>query len=231
MRLNITLAELISDLRAETGRSADLGHGIGDETRLRRAINKAYLALYRDYDWPHLRRVFPRVTMAAGQRFYDPPTNLDIERIETALVWWNGQPSQLPRGIDLPEYASYDSVADERSDPPLKYDIRYHDTPSNATMLEIWPVPASATASIELRGSYRVRNLVNDDDPCLLDAESVIALAAADVAEPDMREKMAADAQTFVRQVRARMPDAEGVRLGLGRTDTLPAGRAVVRVR
>lgn len=231
MRTGVTFAELVDDLRAETGRSETQGHGIGDEFKLRRAINKAYLSLYRDYDWPHLRRVFTRVPMVAGQRFYDPPTGLDIERIETADAWWNGQPSPLGRSIGVQEYASYDSVADERSDPPLKYDIRYHDTPSNATMLEVWPVPASATASIEFRGSYQVRALVNDNDVCLLDAESVIMLAAADVAAPDMRDKAASDAALFVRQVRARVPDAAPTRMGLGGTDTIPAGRAVVRVR
>jgi len=231
MRLGVSFGELITDLRAESNRSDDLGHGIGDLTRLKRALNKALLRLYDDYAWPHLRRTFARVTMAAGQRYYDLPDNLDPERVEEVRSWWNGQPTPIERGIGTSEYASYDSQADERSDPPLRYDVRYHDTPSNATMIEVWPLPASATAALEFVGTYRVSPLVNDADICLLDAEAVVLLAAVDVAPKEDRDEIRAAAAERIRQIRARFPSGAPVRMGLGQSDGQPiAGRAIVRI-
>lgn len=230
MQSGETFAEIVAETRKEAGRSTEPGHGIGDADRVKRAVNKALIKLYDDYAWPHLRRVFDRVTMAAGQRFYDPPDGLDIERIEKVDVWWNGNPSELNRGIGTHEYATFDSIGDERNDPVLRYDVRYHDTPSNATMIEVWPVPATTLTALEFTGTYQVRRLVNDSDICLLDAEAVTLMAASYLLKGDDAKTARADAMERVFQMRRRFPDTAPVRMGLGHKDRIPAGRAVVRV-
>jgi len=230
MRLGVTFSDMVSDLRSEIGRSSDLGHGISDEPRLKRAINAAYFDLYDEYDWPHLNRVFDRVTMAAGSRYYDFPTGLDFTRVEQVRAWWNGVPTDIEKGIGTKEYATFDSDSDERSDPVLRWDLRYEDFASNATQFEVWPVPASANTTIEFKGAYKMSELVNDADVCILDAEIVILRAAIDLVGKDEKQRAEQKAQRRLFNVRRRMPDGARVRIGLGEADRTPKGRAVVRI-
>lgn len=228
MRLGVSLGNLIDDVRAELGLSGDPGHGVGDQTRIRRAINRAYEEVYRRREWPMLSRTFPRVAMQAGQRFYDPPTNLKIEDIQEQRVWWNDQPYPLERGIGVAEYAMFDP--ESRSDPVLKFDVRYHDTPSNKAMIEVWPTPASAQCELEFVGAYNKAHLVEDSDVCLVDAECVILFAAAFAAPSAEKDARMLAAEKALIEVAARSPDLTRIRMGLGSVNKTPIGRAVVRV-
>ena len=144
------------------------------------------------------------------------------------MAWWNGTPNRLDPGIGVEEYAQYDSVADERADPPLKYSIR---NVTGTAQVEIWPMPASAVATLELTGSIKVVPLVDDADVCLLDAEAVILFAAAKLATGDNEDKAIKIARRRLERIRSRMPEMVRTRIGLGEADRIPAGRAVVRVR
>jgi hypothetical protein len=227
MRLGVNFGDLQTDLRAELRRSSNLGHDLGDVTHLQRAINAEYFRLYDDYDWPHLIRQFTRVPMVAGQRYYDLPAQLDWSRIERVDGWWNGRPHDVLPGIGIEEYAQFDSVGDERSDPVLKFDIRNQ---TGTPQIEVWPVPASALCSIELTGPIKMDKLVDDADVCLLDAEAVILFAAWKLSVDDNKKSAEAAATSRLRQIRARIPETRRVRMGLGESNRIPQGRAVVRV-
>lgn len=227
MRLGVNFGDLQTDLRAELRRSSNLGHDLGDVTHLQRAINNAYFSLYDDYDWPHLHRQFTRISMAAGQRYYDLPTDLDWSRVETVTAWWNGKPHTVDPGIGIEEYAQYDSVGDERSDPVLKFDLRNQ---GGTPQIEVWPVPASTACSIELTGPIKMAKLVADGDVCLLDAEAVILFAAWKLSTDENEKRAGAAAMARLRQIRARLPETRRVRVGLGEPNRIPQGRAVVRV-
>lgn len=231
MRLGVSFAELIDDLRTQIGRSEEPGHGISDLPQLKRAINSQYQMLYSEYDWPHISREFARLQMAAGQRYYDLPEGLDFANVDSVTAWWNGTPHVIERGIGIDEYAEFDPEQDERNDPPLRYDIKFVEAPTNATMLEVWPVPATAEAALQIRGAYSLPKLVNDSDICLLDAEAVILRAAAFLLDGDDSTKAANMASARVQTIRARWPSGAPVRLGLephrkGRRD-----RATVAIR
>lgn len=228
MNLGASFESLISSVRAEIGLSGDLGHGIGDEDRIKRAINRAYEEVYRRHPWPLLKRTFPRVTMAAGQRFYDPPTSLKIEHISDVRVWWSGQPTPLERGIGTAERAMFNET--QRSDPPLRWDIQYYDTPSDKAMIEVWPTPASAAAAIEFEGTFTKTELTGDADLCLVDSECVILFAAAYAGPKDERDARLSDAEKMFLTTTGRMAPGERVRMGLGDANRMPSGRAVVRV-
>lgn len=230
MRLGVTFGELIDDVRAELKRSTELSHGIGDVTHIKRAINSEYRRLYDDYEWPHLARTFPRFAMAAGQYRYDTPDGLDIHRTISVTAWWGGTGHPVERGIGAEEYSQHDSVLDERSDPVLRYDINLADDQTTAN-LEVWPVPASAQCSLEIRGTLAISTLVNDSDVCLLDAESVVLFAAWKLADSDKKEDAERAAVTRLKQVRGRQPDGRRIRMGLGEAGRVPSGKAVVRVR
>lgn len=231
MRLNVSFGVMVTDLRAELERSSELAHGVQDLAHLKRALNAEYQNLYTEWDWNHLRRDFTPIETSAGQRFYDPPDNLNFERIEKVRCWWNGTPHPVERGIGISEYSSYDSEEDERSDPVLKWDIRYHDTPTDATMLELWPIPASAGQQIEFTGTFSISNMVDDADVCLLDADTIVAAAAARLTTGDERNKHLGNAMRRFDRIKGRQPDSRRTRIGLGPTNRGPlAGKAIVRV-
>jgi hypothetical protein len=170
--------QLVTMLREELGRATDVSVGVSDVPELKRKLNRYYEQIYTDRDWPHLRRTFDRITLSAGERFYDLPEELDYERIERVVLWQNGIPIPLDRGITSEDYAGYDSVSDERSSPVLKWDIR---DVAGDPMVELWPMPSDNTQKIEFTGFVKFTRLVNDSDICLLDDNLVVGFAAAEL--------------------------------------------------
>lgn len=223
-------------LREELGRAPDVAVGVDDLPMLKRRLNKAYANLYLAHDWPFLRRMFPRQPLSAGQRYYDLPADLNMERIEEFAIWWNDLPHYPDRGISARNYASFDSEATtpERSDPVLAWDIR---DVAGATQIEVWPIPASANQSIQITGIRSAPKLVNNADICLLDDDLVVLHAAAAI----LKRQKSADAQEVAAEATSRFQLLKGrsstggskrYRMGTGpeRDEALRADRAVVRI-
>lgn len=213
-----TFLELQGMLREELGRSPDVAIGVDDLPILKRAINKAYATLYDEYDWPFLRRVFAKESLSAGQRYYDLPDGLNIERVEAVYIWFNEVPQKIDRGITVDEYGIYDPTDNVRVDPVLLWDVR---NISGSVQIEVWPLPASDTMSIQFVGLVEAPKLVNNADACLLDDELVVMLAAAQ----HLRRQKSADADDALAQFRARIKSMKSrsaaggnqrVRVGLG---------------
>lgn len=230
-----TFLELQTMLREELNRSQDVSIGVDDLPILKRAINKSYATLYDEHDWPFLRRIFPRVSLAAGQRFYGFPTGLNIERVERAEGWQNGIPRPLTRGIGTEHYAAFDSLSNERSDPVVAWDVR---DVSNAVQFEVWPLPVGNDQSVEFTGIRSIDKLVNNADVCYLDDELVVLFAASQ----HLRRQKSADADEVLAQFRARFQTLKGrsagpsngrYRNGIGSSDDrdiIPITRATIRI-
>lgn len=178
MARGVSLLQLVTRLRAELGRSTSPALGSADVPTLQQAINRAYETLYKK-DWQHLRREFPKITLSAGQRYYDIPAQLDSDRIEKVVVWWNGEPYPLLKGIGFEHFAAYDSTIDERNSPAARWDIRFTGT---TDQIEIWPIPADNQQTLQIIGKTKFARLVNDTDLCRLDDNLVILHAAARLA-------------------------------------------------
>lgn len=219
--------QLISDVRAELRRNNDPGVRAADLPSIQQAINRAYESLYDEYDWPHLRQIFPRITLNAGQRYYDFPSDMDFDRLERVVVWRDGIPLPIERGIDYEEYAQYDSEAGDRSDPVVKWDLRWVTT---APQIEVWPIPASEQA-LQFTGILKFAPLVDDSDLCRLD-DNIVVLAAAISLEVNKEAKREKENALILRLARVKgrsQGGSEPFRLGLGK----PMGRptqAVVRI-
>jgi hypothetical protein len=222
--------DLVIQVRDETGRSNSVAVGVEDVDGLKTMINRTYSLLWTQYDWPHLRKEFTK-TLNAGQRFYDLPSGLDLERVEKVSLWYNGLMYGIERGIDFSDYDVWDPAEDERSDPALKWDIKYV---TSVEQIEIWPLPATEQ---ELRffGLLQFALLVDDDDVCLLDDDLVILFTVARILkrqkDPDAEDALQA-ANNHLRKLRIRMTaGAKPTRLGLGDSDyrTKPT-RAIVRI-
>lgn len=173
--------QLQSDLRAELGRNNDPGVRAADAPQIKQVLSRVYEELYGEYDWPFLNVFSARIPLSAGERYYDFPDNIDLENTERVVVWYNGKPVDLTRGIDFEQYALYDSDSDDRADPALRWDVRY----DTADAIEIWPIPASDNLEIQVKGRQKFSDLVDDEDLCLLDDVLVVLSAAAEIAPDD----------------------------------------------
>jgi hypothetical protein len=170
--------QLVTMLRAELGRSTSAALGVADLPTLKQAINRAYGTLYKK-DWQHLRTEFAKIPLSAGQRYYDMPALLDSDRVEKTVVWWNGEPYPLCKGIGFENFAAYDSTIDERNSPAMRWDVRWT---GSADQIEIWPIPADNQQTLQFVGKTKFTRLVNDIDTCRLDDDLVVLHAAARLA-------------------------------------------------
>lgn len=224
--------QLVTMLRAELGRSTNAALGVADVPALKQVINRVYETLYEKPVWPHLRREFGKIALAAGQRYYDMPALLDSDGVEKAVVWWNGEPYPLRKGIGFEDYAAYDSTIDERNSPAAKWDIRYTGT---TDQIEIWPVPADNQQTLQFIGRTKFTRLVNDADLCRLDDTLVVLKAAAALSV----SRKSNDAAMFSADAQGRYDDLlanghaadETPRMGLGGLEPQAYTQVVVRVR
>lgn len=237
MALFTTFGELQTRLRAEAGQSTNPAVGSGANDRHKTILNRVYETLFDAHDWPHLRHLTTRTALPAGSRYANIPSSLDYNTIEKVVAWQDSIPYPLDPGIGPEEYATFDSVADERSDPPFRYDLR--STSIGAIQIEIWPVPASNDYSLELTGKRKWQRLVNSIDVCLIDDTLVVLFAAEAVlrriSPDDADSKLAAARQRLI-DIKAAgvLPQTEGSttpRLGAGTpVVNMDRGRATVRV-
>ena len=228
---NSQFLTLVTMLRNELRRSGDASVSESDLDSLRRVINRNYEILYADYDWPVLRRVYPSVPMQAGLYLYDFPDDLDPERVEAVVCWFNGQPEPVERGIGFDEYAIHDTEDDDRSSPVQKWDLRSVDPAS--VQYEVWPIPDGSPTYVQMRGYRKFARLVNDIDRCLLDDNLVVAFAAAELlasqGSEDADSKLQA-ARTLYNRIRARMKGAGARYTLLGDQAKTKPSEVVVRV-
>lgn len=223
--------QLLDDLRDELDINSDPAVGSSATPGLKRALKRNYQTLYDSYDWPHLRQVFERITLNAGQRYYDFPEEMDYDKLEVAANWWGGMPHPMTRGIGFDEYSVTDSDNDERSDPVTHWDVRRVD---GKEMMEVWPIPSGTGQAIQFIGKTKFKPLVDDNDICLLDDELVLLYAAADrlpaKKRGDFNMKIAA-AQARLGIVKARaMADSPSVRMGLSTRKTSLSRGVTLRV-
>ena len=215
MARNKQLLELVAQLRAETGRSQNVSVGVDEVENLKEILRRNQEVLYDDYDWPHMR-VERSVTLAAGQRYYDLPSDLDFDRITAIKYKYNNVYTDLERGISFDDFSIIDSNADERSSPALKWDIR---NTGNGEQLEVWPIP-NATNTIRFFGTKQLGALVEDNDTADLDDRLIVLASAAEV----LSRQKAPDAKIKIDQFNNRLlvlrrnsqSESATVQVGLG---------------
>lgn len=175
MAVGTSFLAMLDMLREDVGRSTNVGVGVDDLPALKRSLNRSYALLYDEHSWPHLHYKAPRITLNAGQRYYDYPALLSFTRVVEVNAWYGTQPYPLLKGIGAYEYAIFDSVNNVRAEPPQRWDIQFSGT---ATQFEVWPVPSTNANKIEMIGTYKITKLLNDEDLCYLDDELVVLGAA-----------------------------------------------------
>jgi hypothetical protein len=201
---DITLLELLSDLKAECGYSQNAAHGVNNRDSLVQVLKRTQRRLWSDWDWMHLR-VSRDTRVNAGQRYYNCPVDLPYERVDTAEVKFGGQWLPLTFGVDERLYSIYDPRNDERSWPIRNWDISEDPANTNRGMIEVWPLPSdSGTAPapgsddegwFRLTGIRFLRNFNADSDRCDLDGDMIVLFAAAEILSRDRKEDAQAKLQ------------------------------------
>lgn len=179
MARNTTLSRLLDMYRAECKMSLNVAHNNQDRDRQVNQLQMTQEWLWEDFDWP-LLRVDRQINLASGQRYYSPPEDIHIDRIDRVEVYFDAAYQRLHPGIDDNHYTAYNSALDQRQWPPQRWRI------SEDEQMEIWPVPDGNSDLTTLEGTVRVtgirklKPLVADNDRADLDDQLIVLWAAAE---------------------------------------------------
>lgn len=194
MALGTNLAGLLVMLRAEARLTQTVSAGLNSDPTLRQLIKRTQDTLWLENDWPHLR-VFRDITTEAGQRYYDPPADMDFNRIFKVEQKWNNLWREVTYGIGEHEYNLYDPDMDRRTDPVIRWML------TEDQKIELWPLAATSAIPIRFRGVKTIPLLVADSDVAALDDELIVLLAAAEV----LTSTKALDAKAKLNAATSRM--------------------------
>lgn len=215
------LLQLVENLREEVGRSASVSVGNSDLGALKQKLRRNQELLYDEYDWPFLRQIFPAKYLLAGERYYDFPVGLNLERVESVELWYSDLPRPIERGITPREYAIYNSDADVRQEPAMAWDVRWTGTKEQ---IEIWPLPVSNAQYLQFTGIRNLRPLVKDSDVADLDDQTIILFTAAEILARQANESAPVVlklAQARLGTMKKRVKGASRTRrMGMGGSET-----------
>jgi hypothetical protein len=224
MARNITLQVLLDDLRAEAGHSVQANLGQATETMMLTLLNRVQRRLWEDFSWPFLHTK-KDIVMQAGQRYYNVPAGMTLERIETAEFKWGNRWDKVRYGIEHGHYNQWDSDSDTRSWPILRYEA-YGDV---AGQLEVWPVPSQNGTASTGEGTLRFSGVKNlnplnaKTDTADLDDQLLVLFSAAELLarqkSADAQMKMG-QAQSHYLRVKGRLSKGEPIVFGNEDPDT-----------
>ena len=204
------LRTLLADLRAEVGHATSTNLGDATQEMMLTLLERVQRRLWSEWSWPFLQ-VRRDISLAIGQRYYDMPSDVSLERIERAEVKDGGYWHRLIWGISDSDYSAYDSDQDTRSWPPLRWDSY------EGNQLEIWPMPSQGDGTLRLRGVKTLSALVALDDTADLDDQLIVLFAAAEL----LARQKSGDAQLKLAQANAHF---QRLKARLSKTDPVVLG-------
>jgi hypothetical protein len=209
MPLGVTLAELRSDLKAETFQSMTPAHTLGMVEIHNNMLARTQRELWNQYVWPHLD-YHVDMPLLPGQRYYDFPESMPFENL---VAIWYSQPPQWFRmdyGIPMQLYNQYGGETGQSWPPRRWKNVARVDADTGLTeisgKIEVWPVP-SQPVTIRLEGQAPLNPLVKDTDRCLIDSTAIVLFAAAELLATYKSEGAAVKlnkAQGYIRRLLAR---------------------------
>ena len=218
MARNTTLQVLLDDLRAEAGHSLAASLGQATEEMMLKLLNRVQRRLWEDFSWPFLHTK-KDIVLQAGQRYYDVPSGITLERIEVASFKYGGAWVRVKYGIDPSHYNQYDSDSDKRSWPIMRYKA-YGDVDGQ---IEVWPIPANngdATTKegvVRFKGVKNLNALAAKTDTADLDDQLIVLFAAGELLarqkSPDAQMKLAQANQHYMR-IKGRLSKSEPIVFG-----------------
>lgn len=205
-----TLGTMLTMLREECGYASNSSVGQSKNPALRQLLKRTYAMLYDQHDWPHLMGSWEDKTIVAGSRYYDFPTNINMENAVKAFRRWQSKWEPLTYGFDPAVYNQFDSDNDERSDPVQAWRVY------SGTQFEVWPLPQT-DSSIRFIGKQAMGAFAADGDVCVLDDHLVVLYAAAEeLADKPKGEAKKGLAEARLNQLKALQNKTVSFRPGEG---------------
>jgi len=226
MALRSTFAEVVTMVRNEARQSTNSSRSTDHTNYIKELIKRYYETLSEDFEWEHLKitkdTTVGRKVLAAGQRYYDFPTTLNILKINPqAWVKHSGIWKPVNYGIGFDQYSIYDPADSARSDPVERWNF-YN------SQFEVWPVPsvngaADADGEIAFEGQKLVTALTADADRLDMDGRMISLFVAAEILASDGQKTAAEVKASAATARRDRMSGAlsnkRRVTLGTGYVD------------
>lgn len=198
-----TLLKLLDDLRVELKLSLNPAHNNQVRDSHVRVLQTTYEWLWHDFDWPHLR-IERSIPAQAGQRFYEEPEDIPIERIEHIQFKDGDLWCDLRPGIGAQQYNIWDSELDQRSWPITRWRL-WEDE-----QIELWPIaddsgdPTTLHGYIKFIGISKFTPIVDDADRADLDDTLIVKFAASELLDDEKK------AQRKLQQAQARYARIRG---------------------
>jgi len=233
MARGVQLLDLIYQFRAECRQSTQVAVGADSLPHVKQLLRRTQAMLYEDSgnDWAFLR-MYPSIPIVAGDRYYDAPADLNIDRIEEVRVLVDGLPIPVTRGIGFEQYAAQNPDLDIRSSPVLRWDLRWTGT---ETQIEVWPKPLENGSSLMFKCLRPLRALIDDADVADLDDTLITLFASAEelAAQKSKDAELKLQlAQKHLISVRANAQSgASTIQLGLGGGNSHPGRTQVTAQR
>ena len=221
MARNTTLQVLLNDLRSESGHAISSALGKSTQEMMTNLLNRVQRRLWEDFAWPFLQ-VKKDITLQAGQRYYDIPSGITLERVERAVFKNGSSWHKIFYGISTQDYTINDSDTGSRSWPIRKYEAY------GAAQVEVWPIPSenadvtTGDALFRLEGTGDLSAFVSMSDTADLDDQLIVLFAAAEL----LTRQKSPDAQLKQQQANVHY---QRLRARLSKTEPLILGEDVVR--
>lgn len=197
-----TLGELITQLRIRAKLDPNPATSTNLIPQMQQNLRDEQERLYDEFDWPFLKITRDK-TLENGQRYYDVPVDMNLERIQSVDIKWGGRWLPVQRGISVDHYNQHDSDADIRLDPVQRWDVK--DTGDGA-QIEVWPIPATDGLALRFTGIRKLRPLIENSDVADLDDQVIVGFVAA----PMLAGKADPAAQIALQKARARLETLQG---------------------
>ena len=225
MARNTTLQVLLNDLRSESGHAISSSLGKATQEMMTNLLNRVQRRLWEDFAWPFLQ-VKKDITLQAGQRYYDIPAGITLERVQQVSFKYGTVWENVEYGINPSDFTVYDSDGGTRSWPIQKYEAY------GLSQIEVWPIPSSnsdATTGdglLRLEGTGNLSSFVALSDTADLDDQLLVLYASSELLtrqkSPDAQLKQQ-QAQVHYQRLRARLSKSAPVVIGGGDSDTYKA--------
>lgn len=229
MARGTTLIRMLDDYRSEIRASPNPAHNVQVRDMQVKLLQRTQERLWDDFNWPHLR-VRREVLLAAGQRYYDTPDDMLIERVEKIEVFANGIWRPLRANVEPYHLDAYNSDLDERSYPPMRWQIA-EGLDHAGEQVEIWPISninGDATTRegvMRFTGIRSLKPLVEDNDRADLDDRVIVLYAAAETlaasGAKDAKLKLDQANAILMRKRAGMMPRRNFQMFGVGRIPVL----------
>lgn|GEM_PF-846748 len=175
MPTGVPLGSLVVQLRSRMLQSVNPAHSVNTLPQYREILESQQRQLWLEHAWTHLR-VDRDTPLLAGERYYDWPDDLDINRVEDVWSIYNNRWHRLRRGISPDQYNGFDSDRDVRADPAARW------APYGTNQVEFWPIPVSdGLQTARMRGIKNLAPLVDDADLCDIDSDLIVLTTAAEL--------------------------------------------------